>query len=710
MVLLSGESWTPNTQFDGGKPYPQGCCRAPSPEGARAVAATGVSKVGQKWSGGDSRSLRVEDPDFTVEFADGQWTVSWQWSGKSQEGLQTRLSEYKCSQAPHVRERYCAELESWISKGWLKRWDGPVKGVIPLLAVFQKTKDKVRPVMDYSELNDFVECHTGYDMVAVCGEKVRRWRQLQGELKLVDLKSAYLQIHISKDLWKFQIVRHKGVDYALTRLGFGLSCAPRIMTSILRKVLSMDDRVRRGTDHYIDDIVVQESVVGVDEVRAHLTRYGLETKEPEALNGGRLLGIALNEYSGRNLQMTRGSPLADINLGTKGLTKRELCSCLVGHYPVAGRLRMHCSFLKRLGSGGRWDSPVEDSVVQLSRELLKRARLDDPVRGVWQVNPRGAVTVWTHASSLGLGVALEVDGNIVEDASCLRKESDHSQINVAELEAVGRGVNLAIAWGFEAFTLAVDSLTVVSWMNSVIDKRNRVRTKCVAEMLVKRRLGVIGDVITEYELDVTVRVVPSVENKADHMTRVPKKWFGYRGAGEEAADVVAAIVTGESPEDAIWAAHLPHHLGIDRTLFLARQIDSGLSRQQVKRDLAGCEACQRIDPALRGENMVSPATLAVEDNWCRVAVDVTHYCHHFYQSMVDCGPSRVAIWRPLQTETATHIVSQLSSVVIERGPCDELLLDNSTAFRSANCCSVHGQVGDFSAIPGCVRPGWQWNC
>ena len=30
-------------------------------------------------------------------------------------------------------------------------------------------------------------------------------------------------------------------------------------------------------------------------------------------------------------------------------------------------------------------------------------------------------------------------GRVVEDASWLRKEADHSHINVAELEAVGRG-------------------------------------------------------------------------------------------------------------------------------------------------------------------------------------------------------------------------------------------------------------------------------
>ena len=99
----------------------------------------------QKWSGCDSRSLSVEDSDFTAEFIDFQWIVSWRWSGKSPEGLQTRLSEYKCAQAPHMWKRYCAELESWISKGWLKWWDGPVKGVIPLLAMFQATKGQSAP-------------------------------------------------------------------------------------------------------------------------------------------------------------------------------------------------------------------------------------------------------------------------------------------------------------------------------------------------------------------------------------------------------------------------------------------------------------------------------------------------------------------------------------------------------------------------------------
>ena len=50
------------------------------------------------------------------------------------------------------------------------------------------------------------------------------------------------------------------------------------MTSIFGKVLSLDDRVRLATNHDIDDIVVQESVV--DTVQKHLAEYGLGTKKP----------------------------------------------------------------------------------------------------------------------------------------------------------------------------------------------------------------------------------------------------------------------------------------------------------------------------------------------------------------------------------------------------------------------------------------------
>ena len=70
-----------------------------------------------------------------------------------------------------------------------------------------------------------------------------------------------MRIRVSENLWKYQMVKFKGRCYALTRLGFRLNCAPRIMSMILRKVLSLDPRVEAATDHYIDDIIVSTKVL-----------------------------------------------------------------------------------------------------------------------------------------------------------------------------------------------------------------------------------------------------------------------------------------------------------------------------------------------------------------------------------------------------------------------------------------------------------------
>ena len=45
---------------------------------------------------------------------------------------------------------------------------------------------------------------------------------------------------------------------------------------------------------------------------------------------------------------------------------------------------------------------------------------------------------------------MEVGGTIVEDATWLRKTTDYNHVNVAELEAVLKGVNLALWWGFKS--------------------------------------------------------------------------------------------------------------------------------------------------------------------------------------------------------------------------------------------------------------------
>ena len=80
----------------------------------------------------------------------------------------------------------------------------------------------------------------------------------------------YLELHVDKELQKFQAVRHNGETYVMTRMGFGLNVAPKIMCKVLAEVLALDRQVDAGTDAYIDDIIVNEDIVSVEHL-SHLT-------------------------------------------------------------------------------------------------------------------------------------------------------------------------------------------------------------------------------------------------------------------------------------------------------------------------------------------------------------------------------------------------------------------------------------------------------
>ena len=205
----------------------------------------------------------------------------------------------------------------------------------------------MRPVLDFRELNKSVECHTGDDLIDVCAETLREWRQVEGGAEIVDLSAAYLQLRVSPELWKYQLVQYKGQVYALTRLGFGLNSAPRIMTKVLKTVLNQEPMIREATSSYIDDILVDTTKVGSAHVIEHLNKFGLSAKPAFPLDGGTALGLRLSRDPAGTLIFGRNGDIPGI--GGK-LTKRELfsiCGRLVGHYPVAGWLRIACSFVKR---------------------------------------------------------------------------------------------------------------------------------------------------------------------------------------------------------------------------------------------------------------------------------------------------------------------------------------------------------------------------
>ena len=85
----------------------------------------------------------------------------------------------------------------------------------------------------------------------------------------------------------------------------------------------MDPLVARATDSYIDDIIVDESVVSAESVRAHLTAYGLTVKTPVPLCDARVLGLMVQRDEAGVYKWRRDNVLPTVK---QCLTKRELFS------------------------------------------------------------------------------------------------------------------------------------------------------------------------------------------------------------------------------------------------------------------------------------------------------------------------------------------------------------------------------------------------
>ena len=445
-------------------------------------------------------AIKLEEPDFSAEFDQHtkSWTVSWKWSGdQPPERLRNTVPEYNVPASAQVE--YERELRTWIKNEWLVPYPeeelGPPKGLIPLMAVIQHNKGKVRPVLDYRELNAHVDAFTAH--ADICAQKLREWRREGSEVSVLDLRKAYLQVHVHKSLWPFQTVLIDGRRYCLTRMGFGLNVAPSVMRAIVDAVLSKDEHIRRATSAYIDDVYINESVVSATCVKQHLDDFGLASKDPEQLkNGARVLGLQV--WGERNtLHWRRGNEVPTMPRTVTRRSVFSLCGKLVGHLPVCGWLRVATAFIKRRASAvtSRWDDGVDDGPLNtMITETLARVRKADPARGKWCVDGSD-FDVWVDASSLATGVSLERDGTVVEDACWMRPEKDPQHINLAELDAIIKGVNLAILWEATTLHLFTDSACVHKWVTDTLTGRARVRTKAASEMLIRRRLSTLKSLV-----------------------------------------------------------------------------------------------------------------------------------------------------------------------------------------------------------------------
>ena len=96
-----------------------------------------------------------------------------------------------------------------------------------------------------------------------------------------------------------------------------------------------------------------------------------------------------------------------------------------------------------------------------------------------------------------------------------------------------------------------------------------------------------------------------------------------------------------------------------------------------------------------------PGRVEVDEVWGRLACDVTHVGRRAFLSVIDCGPSRYAVWQPLAREGEDDVIATLERVFRWLGPPPELLSDNALAFRSKKFrlfCKEWGVTQKFRGV------------
>ena len=165
------------------------------------------------------------------------------------------------------------------------------------------------------------------------------------------------------------------------------------MAAMLKTVLKKGSKTKDATNSYIDDIMVDVMGIYTKEVVEHLKEFGLTAKSPESLDGGVALGLKLMNKMGK-LMFRRGNEIPE----TEGEISRwelfSICGKLLGHYPVAGWLRLACSYVKRRASAVDWEDRVDCKTLKVIQEILVDVEKKDPVTGAWHIPETKIGVVW----------------------------------------------------------------------------------------------------------------------------------------------------------------------------------------------------------------------------------------------------------------------------------------------------------------------------
>ncbi|KAF4701613.1 hypothetical protein FOZ63_018686, partial [Perkinsus olseni] len=188
----------------------------------------------------------------------------------------------------------------------------------------------------------------------------------------------------------------------------------------------------------------------------------------------------------------------------------------VAHYPTVGWARPAFSALKRLacvahdGAPSTWDEPL-DPHARRACDLLQQdidAR-GDSVGGSWQYSSLDPWSLFTDSSRHAYGAVLRIGPVLVEDATYLRRAGDRRHINLAELDALIKGLQLVDRYRRALslhsrlpLTIFCDNTSAVAWVTRHLEQHWRSVAGLHAT-LVENRLRTLRDMLDEMQIDLT---------------------------------------------------------------------------------------------------------------------------------------------------------------------------------------------------------------
>ena len=328
---------------------------------------------------------------------------------------------FPSEQAAQVRE----ELQSLLVKGAVVPVIGCHKGFYSNIFLVPKKNSQMRPVINLKRLNEWVITER-FKMEGI--STLKDLLKSGDWFVKVDLKDAYFTVPIEANHQQYLRFTLEGKNYQFTCLPFGLSCAPRTFTKVLKPVMTLLRSWGVRIIVYIDDMLVLGE--SQDQASQHLETLlwvlqalgftiNWEKSVVTPTQQIEFLGLVTNSRSmelslpGEKLRQIRGEALKILS---QPLTSASTLSQLIGKLNAAAQAvvpaplfyrHLQGSLKSALASG----SHGYDNVIALSPEAQEELTWWQQHLETWNgrclLKGRERVIIRSDASLLGWGATCE---------------------------------------------------------------------------------------------------------------------------------------------------------------------------------------------------------------------------------------------------------------------------------------------------------------